>query len=133
MTRKEFYQLTYEVNAAAIEVHKFLGPGLLESVYQKCLAEELKEHGIHFLAEMAVPVLYKGKSISAQLRCDFLVENCIVIETKAVAELLPVHEAQLLTYMQLLKAPKGILYNFNTANLLREGQKTMVNHLYPHN
>lgn len=131
MTRNDLYQLTYKVNAAAIEVHKFLGPGLLESVYQKCLAQELKDRGINFQAELTIPIQYKGKNIDALLRCDFLVESCLVIETKAVEDFSPVHQAQLLTYMQLLKVPKGILYNFNSSNLLREGQRTMVNHFYP--
>jgi GxxExxY protein len=131
MTRDYLYHLTYELNAAALEVHKFLGPGLLESVYQKCLIKEFKNRGIQYEAELIIPIVYKGENIDAYLRCDFLIEKCIVIETKAIEEFHPSHEAQLLTYMQLLQVPKGILYNFNVANILKQGQKTMVNKLYP--
>lgn len=131
MTRKQLYDLTYIVNAAAIEVHKFLGPGLLESVYQKCLAKELSNRGILFQTRIINSHLYKGENVQADLRCGFFVENCLVIETKAIEMLLPVHDAQLLTYMHLLQVPKGILYNFNSTNLLREGKKRFVNRLYP--
>lgn len=131
MNKQFLYDLTYELNAAALEVHKFLGPGLLENIYQKCLEEELNNRNIRFKSELSIPIVYKGKALDGLLRCDFFVEDCIVIETKTVAELLVVHQAQLLTYMQLLSAPKGILYNFNATNLLKSGQKTMVNGLYP--
>lgn len=128
MTHKELDNLTYKINGAAIEVHKFLGPGLLESVYQKCLAEELRFRNISFKQEFQIPILYRNTIVSADLRLDFLIEENIIIELKAVSELLPIHQAQLMTYMKLLKAPNGILLNFNVVNLYHEGQKTFVNH-----
>ena len=114
------------MNGAAIEVHKALGPGLLESVYQRCLAKELELRGIKYACELAVPVVYKDMVIDTELRCDLLVDNVLVVELKAVAEVLPIHEAQLITYMKLLGAPKGVLLNFNVTNLYRDGQKTFV-------
>jgi GxxExxY protein len=119
--------LTYKLIGAAIEVNKGLGAGLLESVYHQCYEHELKLCGIEFKSEMIVPVNYKGFETSAELRSDFFVEDCIVIEIKAVETMLPIHEAQLLTYMNLLKAPKGILINFNCSNIFKNGQKTFVN------
>ena len=79
---------------------------------------------------MIVPVLYKGEDIQADLRCDLFVENILCVELKAVENILPIHEAQLLTYMKLLKSPKGILYNFNVVNLYEDGQKTFVNEFF---
>jgi GxxExxY protein len=127
ITRKYLDDMTYKIIGAAIEVHKVLGPGLLESVYHKCLKEELKLREINFESEKIVPVNYKGVIAITDLRCDFLIENCIVIELKAVESMLPIHEAQLLTYMKLLKIPKGILINFNCSNIFKDGQKTLVN------
>ena len=122
--------MTYHVTGAAIEVHKSIGPGLLESVYHKCLKHELSLRGINFESEFKVPVLYKGMETEADLRCDILVENILPVELKAISEILPIHEAQLLTYMKLLNAPKGILINFNVVNLYRDGQKTLVSELF---
>jgi len=110
-TRKEVNALSFKVVGAAIEVHRCLGPGLLESIYQKCLAIELLERGINFQQEVEIPILYKGH---------------LVVELKAVSEILPIHHAQLINYMNLLKAPKGILLNFNVVHLFRHGQKTFV-------
>ena len=123
-------ELTYQIVGAAIEVHKALGPGLLESVYHKCLKHGFAIRQLQFLSEYIVPVNYKGLAIEAELRCDFVVEDSIVIELKAVDAIAPVHEAQLLTYMKLLEKPKGILINFNCANLFKEGQKTYVNEYF---
>ena len=122
--------LVYKVNGAAIEVHKALGPGLLESVYHKCLKKELTIRGISFQSELLVPVSYKGLEIDTELRCDLFVENILVVELKAIESILPIHEAQILTYMKLLTVPKGLMINFNTVNIFREGQKTYVNDLY---
>jgi GxxExxY protein len=130
MTQYLLNELTYEINAAAIEVHKSLGPGLLESIYQKCLKQEFKIRGIPFQSELRIPLHYKGIDLESCLRCDFLVEELIVIETKSVEMLVPVYDAQLLSYMQQLQVPKGILYNFNCEHLLRKGQKTLVNKLF---
>lgn len=130
MTKKYLNELTYAVVGAAIDVHKALGPGLLEGVYHKCLKHELFLRKLSFQSEMIVPVHYKGIYIEAELRCDLFVENCLPIELKSVDAIHPIHEAQLLTYMKLLKAPKGILINFNCLNLFKDGQKTFVNELF---
>ena len=130
LTKAQIKDLTYQINGAAIEVHKSLGPGLLESVYHKCLAHELNIREISFTSELLVPVNYKGLQLETELRCDLFIENTIVVELKAVEKILPIHEAQLLTYMNLLEAPFGILFNFNTTNINHDGQKTYVNELY---
>ena len=129
-TKKYINDLIYRINGAAIEVHKVLGPGLLESVYHKCLMQELKQRNIKFVSEMKVPLYYKGISIDTEMRCDLLVENLVPVELKSVSEILPIHEAQILTYMQLLDLPKGLLLNFNVLNLFHEGQRTFVNEIY---
>lgn len=130
MTKKYLNELTYAVVGAAIEVHKALSPGLLESVYHKCLKHELFLRKIAFQSEMIVPVHYKGIDIETELRCDLFIENCLPVELKSVESILPIHEAQLLTYMKLLNASKGILINFNCVNLFKEGQRTFVNELF---
>lgn len=127
ITKSYLKHLTYQINGAAIEVHKALGAGLLESVYHKCLKHELKLRNIKFESEYKVPINYKGIETIADLRCDLFVEGVIPVELKSVEALHPIHEAQLMTYMKLLDAPKGILYNFNVINLYKEGQKTIVN------
>ena len=130
ITKNYLTDLVYRVNGAAIEVHKVLGPGLLESVYHKCLKKELELRNIKFVSELKVPVNYKGLDIDTELRCDLFIENILAVELKAVEFILPVHMAQILTYMQLLKAPKGLLINFNVSNIYHEGQQTFVNELF---
>lgn len=131
MTSKKYLDLiTYEIIGAAIEVHKALGPGLLESIYHKCLKKELELRNIPFNIELSIPIEYKGEVIDAGLRCDFFIDDCIVVELKSTDAIKPIFEAQLLTYMKLLKAPKGILINFNVQNLFKEGQKTYVNEYF---
>ena len=130
MTKKYLNDLTYKIIGAAIEVHKSLGPGLLESVYHKCLKQELELRNLSFSSELIVPVSYKGIDIDAELRCDLLIGNAIAVELKAVDAIAPIFEAQLLTYMKLLQKPKGIIINFNCTNLFKEGQKTYVNELF---
>lgn len=125
-----YRELIYRVNGAAIEVHKELGPGLLESVYQKCLQIELKAWDIQFISQANIPVVYKNKIVNANLRCDLLVENSLIVELKAVDQIMPIHAAQLITYMKLLQSPIGLILNFNCTNLYKEGQKTYVNELY---
>lgn len=122
--------LTYEIIGAAIEVHKTLGPGLLESVYHKCMKYELTLRNIPFTSEQKIEFNYKGKQLDTDLRCDMHVANSIAVEFKAVDAMHPVYESIVLTYMQLLNAPKGILINFNCTNIFKEGQKTFVNRLY---
>ena len=130
ITRSYLKDLVYKVNGAAIEVHKNLGPGLLESVYHKCMIEELKLRKLNFQSEFKIPVTYKNINLELDFRCDLFIENCLVIEIKSVNELINIHEAQLLNYMNLLKAPKGILLNFNSQTIFKEGQKTFVNDYY---
>jgi GxxExxY protein len=130
ITQKYLDELTYEVVGAAIEVHKIMGRGLLESVYHQCLKEELLHRKINFLSEMRIPVLYKNKELEIDFRCDLFVEQCLIVELKAVQEMTNVFEAKLLTYMKLLKSPKSILINFNCFNIFKEGQKTYVNEYF---
>jgi GxxExxY protein len=122
--------ITYKINGAAIEIHKTIGPGLLESVYHKCMEHELELRDLNFVTEMLVPLNYKNLSLDAELRCDLFVESCIVVELKTVDQILPIHKAQILTYMKILRAPKGILINFNAHNLYQEGQETFVNEFF---
>ncbi len=130
ITQTYLDELTYDVIGAAIEVHKTLGSGLLESVYQKCLEEELKYRNIKFQSEKSISVIYRDKEMNVDFRCDFFIENCLVVELKSVNEMSSIFEAQLLTYMKLLKSPKGILINFNCFNIFKEGKKTFVNEYF---
>ena len=130
MTQKYLDELTFNVIGAAIEVHKNMGSGLLESVYQQCMIEELSNRNINFVSEFKVPVIYKGKELDIEFRCDLFVENCLIVELKSVSEIKPIHDAQVLNYMNLLKVPKGIIINFNCFNIFREGQKTFVNEYF---
>lgn len=130
ITQTYLDELTYDVIGAAIEVHKTLGSGLLESVYQKCLEEELKYRNINFQSEKSISVIYRDKELNVDFRCDFFIENCLVVELKSVNEMSSIFEAQLLTYMKLLKSSKGILINFNCFNIFEEGQKTFLNEYF---
>ena len=130
LTRSYLTDLVYQVNGAAIEVHKRIGPGLFENVYHQCLKKELELRRINFTSELLIPLNYKGYELESKLRCDLLIENILVVELKSVTEINPIFEAQLLTYMNLLKAPIGLLINFNVKNIYYEGQKTMVNEYY---
>jgi|SRR3954452_5734981 GxxExxY protein len=109
---------TDEIIGAAIEVHRHLGPGLLESVYEECFCHELKLRGISFQRQMAVPVVYKGVRLACDQRVDVLVDGRVVVELKAVEKILPVHTAQLLTYMRLTNIKVGLLLNFNVPRLV---------------
>jgi len=108
-----------QVIGAAIEVHREKGPGLLESIYLKCLMRELAIRGIPAVRELVVPVSYKGFVFDEPLRVDLLVDDCLIVETKAVETILPIHIAQLLSYMRLLDAPVGLLVNFHEPVLKR--------------
>jgi GxxExxY protein len=130
ITKKYLDDLTFKIIGAAIEVHKNLGPGLLEQVYERCLKFELEKRGIAYKAQQYVPLFYKGINLDTGLRFDLLIENQIVVELKAVEFMLPIFDAQLLTYMKLMDKPKGILINFNCTNIYQEGQRTMVNKLF---
>ena len=127
MQTKDFLdELSHKVIGACIEVHRLLGPGLLEAVYVECLAAELAEQGIEVQREVVVPIRYKGKELAKPLRLDLLVENCLIVEAKSVDALLPVHSAQLLTYLRMTEQKLGLLLNFNV-EVMRQGIKRIVN------
>ena len=130
ITKKYLNELTYRVIGCAIEVHKHLGPGLLESVYDKCFLRELNLQGIANKSQNWVPLEYKGLQLDTELRLDVLVEDILCVELKAQEGLLPIHDAVLLSYMQMLQKPKGILINFHCVNIFKEGQRTLVNNLF---
>ena len=117
--------LTGKVIGLAIDVHKELGPGLLEKTYQQCIAYELSKASIQFKMELEIPVSYKETKISCGYRIDLLIEDQLIVELKAVDELHPIHEAQLLTYMKLAKINTGLLINFNQ-KFLKEGIRRFV-------
>lgn len=114
------HELSRKVIGCAIEVHRNLGPGLLESAYQRCLAHEMYLAGVGFTAEVELPLCYKGVNLDCGYRMDFLVEDFLVVEVKAVNVIAGIHQAQLLTYMKLAEAPLGLLLNFNV-KLLKDG------------
>lgn len=130
ITKSYLNDLSYKIVGCAIEVHKLLGPGLLESIYHECFRQEFFLRKINYKSQLFVPIEYKGIMLDADYRLDFLVEDEIVVELKAMEGILPVHEAQLLTYMKLLQKSKGILINFNCANIVKEGAKQMVNEYF---
>jgi GxxExxY protein len=114
-----------QVVDAAFMVHRALGPGLLETVYEQCLAYELQSRGLTIRQQVVVPVHYREIRIDGGFRMDMLVADHVIVEVKAVEKLLPVHEAQLLTYLKLFKKPVGLLLNFNVP-LIKQGIKRMV-------
>lgn len=121
----KFSALSQQVIGCAIEVHRVLGPGLLESTYEQCLARELSLNNIEFVTQHQLPVEYKGVRIDCGYRVDVLVAKEIILELKSVQELMPVHEAQLLTYMRLAGMKQGFLINFNVRRL-KDGLKSFV-------
>lgn len=129
MTKKEVTQLSYEIIGLAIKVHKNLGPGLLESIYEECLKYELLKNGYDVKQQLTVNIIYEGIEMNTKLIVDLLVNDLVVIEIKAQEETLPVHEAQLLTYMKVLKKPQGLLINFFTTNITKS-LKPLVNEFF---
>ncbi len=119
-------QISKIIIGAAIEVHKHLGPGLLESSYEACLAYELKQRGLNTQTQVALPIVYKEVKLNAGYRIDLLVENKIIIELKAVEVLTDMHTAQLLTYLKLKNLKLGLLINFNSIRVI-EGTKRVIN------
>ena len=110
-------ELTKVIIGAAIEVHRDKGPGLIESIYEWCLTKELELRGLPFVSQQIVVIEYKGFTRGEPLRFDVLVDGCVLVEAKAVQEVLPVHKAQLLSYMKLLNIPVGLLFNFHEMKL----------------
>jgi GxxExxY protein len=121
-----FNDVTHLILGAAIEVHRILGPGLMESAYLQCLQWELGARNQRFSAERSIPIVYKGMTLDTGYRVDLIVEDLVVVEVKAVVDLLPVFEAQTLTYMRLTTCPLGLLINFNVPRLM-EGVKRLIN------
>ena len=129
MTQKQVTKLSYEITGFAIKVHKALGPGLLESVYEQCLKFELERNGYKVKQQLIVKIDYEGLELESNLRIDLLVNDCVVVELKAIENVLPIHEAQLLTYMKLLQKPQGLLINFDTTNITKS-MKPFVNEYF---
>jgi GxxExxY protein len=114
ITQKYINEISYKIIGCAIEVHKYHGPGLLESVYEPCLIKELRTAGLSVNCQIQVPILYKGEDLGGKLKIDLLVEDLIIVEEKAVDVMLPVYKAQLLSYLKLADKPKGLLINFHS-------------------
>lgn len=125
MTENEISSIVIK---SAIEVHRRLGPGLLENSYEICLAYELKQHGLDVQTQVTVPLIYKNVRLNAGYRIDILVENKVIIEVKAIETLANIHTAQILTYLKLKKLKLGLLINFNNSKVI-EGVKRVVNNL----
>ncbi len=121
----EFDELSKKVIGCALEVHRHLGPGLLESTYEQCLAYELKLQEMRFKLQHPLPVKYKGIKLDCGCRIDLFVEDTLIVELKSVEKILPIHQAQLLTYMKLADIAVGLLINFNV-KYLKSGIKRMV-------
>ena len=121
----EFDDISKRVIGCALEVHRFLGPGLLESAYEQCLAFELSSHNIKFKRQEPVPVIYKGIKLDCGYKIDLLVEDELIVELKSVSEINHLHEAQILTYMKLTQKQTGLIINFNS-QLLKNGIKRFV-------
>ena len=126
INKEEYNVLTHEIIGVAMEVHKLMGPGLLEGVYEECLAEELIQRGFKVERQVSLPIVYKGKQVGHPLVIDLLVDDRIIVELKAVNELLDIYSAQLLSYLRLSKLKLGLLINFNSVRLL-DGVKRIVN------
>jgi GxxExxY protein len=128
MTFNDYNRISGLILDASIAVHKELGPGLLESIYELCLVKELKNRELKVSSQVLIPLVYKGEIISKDFKLDLLVEDAIIIEIKAVAVLLPVHEAQIISYLKLADKRLGLLINFNES-LLKKGFHRFVNNL----
>ena len=125
ITQKYINEISYKIIGCAIEVHRHLGPGLLESVYEACFIEELKELGLDVRSQLNVPIHYKGKDLGGSLKLDLLVNDLIIVEDKAVELMTPLFQAQLLSYLKLSGKPKGLLINFN-CEVIKEQVVSMV-------
>ncbi len=119
ITQKYINDIAYKIVGCAIEVHKHLGPGLLESVYETCMIDELKAAGLKVQSQLYVPIIYKEKELGSPLKLDLMVEELIIVENKAVEAMIPLYSAQLLTYLKLAGKPKGLLINFNCENITK--------------
>lgn len=117
ITQAYINEISYKIIGCAIEVHKHLGPGLLESVYEACFIDEMRNSGLDVKSQLYVPVQYKGRDLGGNLKLDLLVNDLIIVEEKAVEVMIPLYKAQLLSYLKLSGKPKGLLINFNSENI----------------
>lgn len=122
----EINEITKNIIGAAIEVHRTLGPGLLESTYEACLFYEIEQMGLYVERQVELPIKYKNVSLETGYRIDLIVENDVIVELKSVKELLPVHTAQIITYLKIANKSKGLLMNFNEVRLI-DGVKRITN------
>lgn len=120
-SRERFGELTHNIIGACIEVHRHLGPGLLESAYERCLAHELRERGLQFERQVAIPLVFKGLRVERAYQPDFVVERRVVVEVKAARALATLHRAQVTTYLKLTGLSVGLLVNFNVPALRQDG------------
>jgi len=125
----ELNEISSQILGAAFKVHTSIGPGVLESVYQSCLHHELRKAGLRVEAQVSLPVLYDGLKLDSGFRIDLLVEDMVIVELKCVDSILPIHKAQLLTYLKLANKPLGLLLNFDVVHM-REGIKRIINNRY---
>ena len=128
MEIKEYNKLSEQIIGCCIAVHKELGPGLLERVYEECLAIELENSGLNFKRQVKLPVIYKGEPTNQNFRLDFLIEDEIILELKAIEVILPIHEVILVTYLKIADKKLGLLVNFHE-EILTKGIKRKVNNL----
>ena len=126
ITQKYLNHLVHEIIGCAIEIHKELGPGLLESAYEKCMIFLLQQKGYKVESQLEVPITFRGLFVDKGFRLDLLVEDLIIVELKAVKEILDINRLQLITHLRLMKKPKGVLINFHCTNIFYEGQQTFV-------
>lgn len=130
ITQKIINDLSYKIVGACIEVHKQAGPGLYEDIYHQCLKREFDILGLKYKSEFEIPFSYKEKIIDCKLKCDFLIEDLVVLELKSVSEIHLIHKAQTMNYMNLLQVPRSILVNFNVINLYHEGYESFASKIF---
>jgi GxxExxY protein len=120
ITQKFVNEIAFKIVGSAIEVHKYLGPGLLESIYESCLIEELLNAGLSVKSQLLVPIKYKSKDLGGTLKLDLLINDLIIVELKAVETMIPLYTARLLSYLKLTGKPKGLLINFHCQNIVEQ-------------
>ncbi|MEO8665986.1 MAG: GxxExxY protein [Ignavibacteria bacterium] len=120
ITQKYINEISYEIVGCAIEVHKIIGPGLIESIYQSCMIQELDSRNLSVRSQVSVPIIYKEKKIANALKIDLLINDLVIVELKAVETMITLYNAQLLSYLKLTGKPKGLLINFNCQNITKQ-------------
>lgn len=127
-SKKYVNDICYAIIGSAIEVHRHLGPGLLESIYHQCLYNEIISNGLKVISQVHVPLFYKGDKLQSQLKMDLLIEDTVIVELKAVENIHPVYKAQLLSYLKLAEKPKGLLINFHCENISKSVIPIVTSH-----